>query len=164
MGQKENTRQVVKESHCETFKERNPEKLQKLAWSHTLVSPHKILARSIIKHVSEAVELKLRKEKAGLRKRMGRVDEILALCNIIEQCTERLRQMCVNFEDFENACDRIHTASLSCTVCMSGVAQQILLRTKSFTGSFTCRVVDSDNSFGGKYRSITRLCDVTAPL
>ena len=55
----------------------------------TLLSvPSKILAKIIIKRISEAVDQQLRKERAGFRPGRGCTDQIFTLRNIIEQCTE----------------------------------------------------------------------------
>ena len=75
----------------------------------TLLSiPSKILAKVIMKRISEAVDKKLRKEQAGFRKGRGCIEQIFALRNIIEQCTEWQRQLYVNFVDFEKAFDSLH--------------------------------------------------------
>jgi hypothetical protein len=55
----------------------------------TLLSvPSKILAKIIIKRMSDAVDSALRKEQAGFRKHRGSTDQIFALSNIIEKCTK----------------------------------------------------------------------------
>jgi hypothetical protein len=55
----------------------------------TLLSvPSKILAKIIIQRITDSVDKSLRKEQAGFRKNRGCIDQIFALRNIIEQCTE----------------------------------------------------------------------------
>ena len=53
----------------------------------TLMSlPSKILAKLVIRRISEAVDQRLRQEQAIFRKGRGCTDQIFTLCNIIEQC------------------------------------------------------------------------------
>ena len=55
----------------------------------TLLSiPSKILAKIVINRLSNVVDSRLREEQAGFRKGKGCIDQIFALRNIIEQCTE----------------------------------------------------------------------------
>ena len=68
-----------------------------------LSAPSKILAKLIIKRISEAVDQQLRQEQAGFRKGRGCIDQIFTLRNIIEQCTEWQRQWYINYVDFEKA-------------------------------------------------------------
>ena len=63
----------------------------------TLLSvPNKILAKIIIKRISDAVDAGIRKEQAGFRKERGCTDQNFTPGNIIEQCTEWQRQMNIN--------------------------------------------------------------------
>ncbi|XP_012943709.1 uncharacterized protein LOC101861615 [Aplysia californica] len=79
----------------------------------TLLSvPSKIPAKIITNRMSDAVDSYLRKEQAGFRKERRCTDQIFALRNIIEQCTEWQRQLYVNFVDFEKAFDSVHRESL----------------------------------------------------
>ena len=79
----------------------------------TLLSiPSKILAKIIITRITDAVDQSLRREQAGFRKGKGCTDQIFALRNIIEQCTEWQRKLYINFVDFEKAFDSIHRDSL----------------------------------------------------
>ena len=73
--------------------------------SITLLSiPSKILAKIIINRLSNVVDRRLREEQAGFRKGKGCIDQIFALRNIIEQCTEWQRKLCINFMDFKFSC------------------------------------------------------------
>ena len=55
----------------------------------TLLSvPSKILAKIVIKRISDAVDAGTRKEQAGFRKERGCTDQIFKLPNIIEQCSK----------------------------------------------------------------------------
>ena len=107
----------------------------------------KILAKIIIQRISVAVDQQLRKEQAGFRKGRGCIEQIFALRNIIEQCTEWQRQLYINFVDFEKDFDSIHRESLCRILRMYGIPQQLVLIIKSFYSSFTCRVGTSDISF-----------------
>ena len=116
--------------------------------SITLLSaPTKILAKLIIKRISDAVDAGMRKEQtgfrkeqagfrkeqagfrkeqagfrkeqagfrkeqAGFRKERGCTDQIFSKRNTTEQCTEWLRQLYINFVDYENTFDGINRDSL----------------------------------------------------
>ena len=57
--------------------------------SITLLSvPSKILAKIMMKRISNAVDSGMSEEQAGFRKERGCTDQIFTLRNIIEQCTE----------------------------------------------------------------------------
>ena len=114
----------------------------------TLLSvPSKILAKLIIRRISEAVDQQLRKEQTGFRKGWGCTDQIFTLRNIIEQCTEWQRQLYINYVDFEKAFDNIHRESLWRILRVYGIPQQIVLVIKSYYNNFKCRVENSDFSF-----------------
>ena len=114
----------------------------------TLLSmPSKILAKIIIKSISNAVDDKLRKEQAGFRKHRGCADQIFALRNIIEQCNEWQRQLYVNFVDFEKAFDSIHRESLWKILRNYGIPCKIVHLIKSFYNNFRCSVGHSDIFF-----------------
>ena len=75
----------------------------------TLLSiPSKILCKIIIKRIRPALDQALRKEQAGFRRGRGCAEHIFALRNIIEQSTERQRQLYINFIDYEKAFDSLH--------------------------------------------------------
>jgi hypothetical protein len=112
-----------------------------------LSTPSKILTKIIIQRISEATDQQLRAEQAGFRKGKGCTDQIFALRNIIEQCTEWQRQLYINFVDFEKAFDSIHRDSPWRILRMYGIPQQIVLLIKSFYANYTCRVGNSDYSF-----------------
>jgi len=63
--------------------------------------PSKIMAKIIIQRITDAIDKHylLREEQAGFRKGRGCIDQIFALRNIIEQCTEWQRQLYINFLD-----------------------------------------------------------------
>ena len=64
----------------------------------TLLSVHsKILGELTIRWISEAVDQRLRQEQAGFQKGQGCTDQIFTQRNIIEQCTEWQRQLCINY-------------------------------------------------------------------
>ena len=76
--------------------------------------PSKVFSRIIINRINSAVDANIRQEQAGFRKGRGCCDQdlVLALRNIIEQCTEWQRQLILNFIDFEKSFDSIHRESL----------------------------------------------------
>ena len=117
----------------------------------TLLSVNsKILAKLIIRRISEAVDQRLRQEQAGFRKGRGCMDQIFTLRNIIEQCTEWQRQLYINYMDFEKAFDSIHRECLWYILRAYGIPQQIVLVISSFYNNFKCRVGNSESSFGVK--------------
>ena len=103
----------------------------------TLLSvPSKILAKVIIKRISDAVDRTWRKAQAGFRKGRECADQIFALRNIIEQCTEWQRQLYVNFVDFEKAFDSIHRDSLWSILRHYGIPSKIVQLIKSSYNNF----------------------------
>lgn len=48
------------------------------------------------------------KQASRFSKRKRCIGQIFSFRNIIEQCTERLRQLYIHFVDFETAFDNIH--------------------------------------------------------
>nr|KAG5700914.1 hypothetical protein BaRGS_012321 [Batillaria attramentaria] len=130
----------------------------------TLLSvPSKILAKVIIKRISEAVDQRLRKEQAGFWKGRGCIDQIFTLRNIIEQCTEWQRQLYINFVDFEKAFDSIHRESLWRILRAYGIPQQIVLVIKSFYNNFKCRIGNRESSFRVK-TGVRKGCSMSALL
>ena len=130
----------------------------------TLLSiPSKILAKVIINRLSDAIDPLLRKEQAGFRKERGCTEQIFALRNIIEQCTEWQRQLYINFIDFEKAFDSLHRDSLWKILRAYGIPQDITLTIKSFYNNFTCKVGNSDLSFHVK-TGVRQGCVMSAML
>jgi len=114
----------------------------------TLLSvPSKILAKIIIKRISESIDVKLREEQAGFRKERGCSDQIFALRNIIEQCSEWQRQLYVNFVDFEKAFDSIHRDSLWNILRHYGIPTKVVNLIRSFYKNFRCSVGHNDTFF-----------------
>ena len=109
--------------------------------------PSKILAKIIITRIIDAVDQNLRREQAGFRKGKGCTDQIFALRNIIEQCTEWQRKLYIKFVDFEKAFDSIHRDSLWKVLRKYGIPEQLVLVIKSFYTNFTCRVGNSNHKF-----------------
>ena len=130
----------------------------------TLLSvPSKILAKLIIRRISEAVDQQLRQEQAGFRKGRGCTDQIFTLRNIIEQCTEWQRQLYINYVDFEKAFDSIHRDCLWRILRAYGIPQRIVLVIKSFYNNFKCRVGNSESSFDVK-TGVRQGCPMSALL
>lgn len=114
----------------------------------TLLSiPSKILAKVIIRRISTAIDSKLRDEQAGFRAGKSCSDQIFALRNIIEQCTEWQRGLYLNFIDFEKAFDSIHRNTLWKILRCYGIPEDIVSIIKVFYSNFTCRVGRSQHSF-----------------
>ena len=118
--------------------------MQQLEGVTLLSVPSKILAKVIIRRMSDAVDETLRKEQAGFRKERGCIDQIFTLRNIIEQCTEWQRQLYINFVDFEKAFDSIHRDSLWRILRHYGIPLKLVQLIKSFYINFRCSVGHSD--------------------
>ena len=84
-----------------------------------------------------------RKEQAGFRKGRGCINQIFALRNIIEQCTEWQRQLYINCVDFQKAFDSINRKSLWRILRAYGILKEIVL-TKSFYSNFIYSVGHSN--------------------
>lgn len=108
------------------------------------------MAKIIIRRISKAVDVKLRKEQAGFRPGRGCIDQIITLRNIIEQCTEWQRQLYLNFIDFDKAFDSIHRNSLWRIVRSYGIPQHLIDIIKSFYVNFRCKVGNSSIEFDVK--------------
>ena len=105
----------------------------------TLLSiPSKVLAKVIIGRIYEAVDVILRKEQAGFRKGRNCTEQIFALRNIIEQCTEWQRQLYINFVDFEKAFDSVHRDSLWRILRAYGIPAHMVNLIKSFYSNYSC--------------------------
>ena len=114
----------------------------------TLLSvPSKILAKIIIKQISDALDTGLRKEQAGFRRERECTDQIFTLRNIVERCTEWQWQLHINFVDFEKDFDTIHRDSLWCILRAHGIPLRIVQFIKSFYHNFTCSVGNSRLNF-----------------
>ena len=70
------------------------------------------MAKIIIQRITDAIDKQLREEQSGFRKGRRCIDQIFALRNIIEQCTEWQRQLYNNFVDFQKAFDSINRNTL----------------------------------------------------
>ena len=125
--------------------------------------PSKILAKIIITRIIDAVDQNLRREQAGFRKGKGCTDQIFALRNIIEQCTEWQRKLYINFVDFEKAFDSIYRDSLWKILRKYGIPEQLVLVIKSFYTNFTCRVGNSNHKFQVK-TGVRQGCVMSAVL
>ncbi|XP_033106313.1 uncharacterized protein LOC117108408 [Anneissia japonica] len=90
--------------------------------------------------MTDAIDKQLRPNQAGFRKGMGCIDQIFAIRNIIEQCTEWQRKLYVNFIDFEKDFDSIHRDSLWDIFRKYGIPQELVLIIKSVFDNYTCRV------------------------
>ena len=114
----------------------------------TLLSvPSKIFCKIITHRITSAVDQVLREEQAGFRKGKGCVDQIFALRNIIEQCSEWQRQLYINFIDFQKAFDSIHRDSLWKIMRSYGIPSHIVNIIQQFYTGFSCTVGTNTTSF-----------------
>ena len=81
--------------------------------------PSKILAKIIIQRAS------------GLLRGKGCIEQIFTPRNIIEQCTELQRQLCINFVDFKKAFASVHQGSLSPSPGPSGSHSRLSMSFKA---------------------------------
>ena len=113
----------------------------------TLLSiPSTIHAKIVINRLSSVVESRL-EEQAGFRKAKGCIDQIFAVRNIFEQCTEWQRKLYINVVDFEKAFDSIHRNSFWKILRHYGIPPEIVSTIQSFYNNFNCRVGNSQHSF-----------------
>ena len=103
----------------------------------------KLMTKIIIQRITDAIDKQLREEQAGFRKGRGCINQIFALRNIIEQCTEWQRQLYINCVDFQKAFDSINRKSLWRILRAYGILKEIVL-TKSFYNNFTYSVGHSN--------------------
>ena len=128
---------IVKKPNCHTWR------------GITLLSvPSKIFCKIIVKRLSTAVGKVLRKEQAGFRKGRGCTDHICTLRNnIIEQCTEWQRELCIHFIDFEKAFDTIYRDSPWRILRTYGIPPHIVDLIKLFYVNYTRCIGQSDIAF-----------------
>jgi hypothetical protein len=58
------------------------------------------------------IDEKMREEQADFRKGRGCIDNMFAIRNIIEQCTESKTPLFINYIDFKKAFDSVHRETL----------------------------------------------------
>ena len=113
--------------------------------------PRKILVKIVIPRTADTVDQQLC------------IDHIFILPNIIEQRTERRRQLKINFLEFEKAFHSMYLESLWRIVQACGMLQQIIDIIESFYNNFTCRVGNSETSFPVK-SGVRRGCTMSEML
>ena len=95
MGEQYPTRRLAERAHSNY--QRNFDNWRGI----TLLSvPGKTLCKVILKRLETVIDLKLREEQAGFRRKRGCIDQIFALRNILEQCAEWNEQIHLDFVDF----------------------------------------------------------------
>ena len=102
------------------------------------------MAKIIIQRITDAIDKQLREEQSGFRKGRRCIDQIFALRNIIDQCTEWQRQLYNNFVDFQKAFDSINRRTLWCILRGYGIPKEIVELIKSFYNNFACSVWHSN--------------------
>ena len=99
----------------------------------TLMSiPAKLLGRTIVRRLQEAVDVLLRKEQAGFRKHHGTSEQIFILRNIVEQSLEWNATMYLIFVDYEKAFDSINRETLWKIMKSYGIPQKFIMMVKAF--------------------------------
>ncbi len=105
----------------------------------TLLSiPSKVFCRVLLNRMETAIDTRIRQEQAGFRKGRGCMDQIFALCNIIEQCLEWNAPLYINFVDFRKAFDSVHRNTLWMILYSYGIPSKIISIIKTFYEHFEC--------------------------
>ena len=108
----------------------------------TLLSvPGKTLCKVILKRLETVIDLKLREEQAGFRRKRGCIDQIFALRNILEQCAEWNEQIHLNFVDFKKAFDSLHREAIWKILGSYGIPEKLIKIIKIFYLNYECSVV-----------------------
>ena len=110
------------------------------------------------------VDLKMRKNQAGFRKRRSCQDQIFSLNQLIEKCLDQQLPCLINFIDFKAAFDPVHRPSLWQILRIYGIPSQIVNIIQNYRDR-TC-VVKSEGSLSTWFRTITgvRHGDIWSPL
>ena len=101
----------------------------------------KVLARSIIKRLRDAVDRRLRKEQGGFRPHRGTGMQIFILRNIIEQSLEWNATLYLVFVDYEKAFDSIHRETLWKIMRHYGIPEKYVRLVKMFYEDSKCSVI-----------------------
>ena len=72
----------------------------------------KVFCSVLLNRLKDEVDNLLREKQAGLRRGRSCSEQILTLRNIIEQCYNWNKPLCINFIDFKKAFNSIHRESL----------------------------------------------------
>ena len=116
-----------------------------------------------MKRLSLAVNEVLRQEQAAFRKSRGCAEHIFSFRNIIEQCHEWQKGLCINFIDFQKVFGSVHRESLSSILRAYGIPAHIVRVIKQFYTDFCCSVGGSDLSIHVK-SSVRQGCVMSALL
>ncbi|XP_063447098.1 uncharacterized protein LOC134726617 [Mytilus trossulus] len=109
----------------------------------TLLSvPSKVFTKIIIQRIQEGIDEELRQEQPGFRRGKSTTEQLFALRNIIEQCSEWNAPLYINFVDFEKAFDSIHRESLWSILKAYHIPAKLITVIKLFYDSFECAVLD----------------------
>ena len=114
----------------------------------------KVMARSIIKRMRDAVDRRLRKEQGGFRPNRGTGMQIFILRNIIEQSLEWNASLYLVFVDYEKAFDSIHRETLWKIMRHYGIPEKYIRLVKMFYNSSKCSVITEEGA--GPWRSEER--------
>ena len=103
--------------------------------------PSKNSCRVLLNIIEGAIDINLRQEQAGFRRGKGYMDQILSLCNIIEQSTEWNAPLCIGFIDFKKDFDSIHHETLWNILRHNGLPQKIVGLISVLYKIFECSVL-----------------------
>ena len=106
--------------------------------------PGKVLNRVLLERMKDAVDLTLRDNQAGFRKKnRSCADQIASLRIIIEQSQEWNSPLYINFIDFEKALDSVDRHTLWRLMKHYGIPEKIISIVQSIYQGMFCRVVHS---------------------
>ena len=103
--------------------------------------PGKILSRTILERLKEAVDVKLREEQAGFRKKRSCTDQIATLRIIVEQSIEWNSSLYVNFVDYEKAFDSLDRDSIWKLMRHYGIPDKFVRLIKKMYEGMSCSVL-----------------------
>ena len=83
----------------------------------------------------------MREEQADFRKGRGCIDNMFAIRNIIEQCTESKTPLFINYIDFKKAFDSVHRETLWKIPRSYGIPLKIYTLMQAFYNNFECSVI-----------------------
>ena len=111
----------------------------------TLLSvPSKVFCKILLQRIEGEIDKKLREEQAGFRRNRGCIDQIFALRNILEQCTEYNEQIHLNFIDFKKAFDSLHREAIWKILKKYGLPDKMIRLIKLFYLNYECSVILGD--------------------
>ena len=105
-----------------------------------LSTPGKVLNRSLLERMKEAVDPKLRDQQAGFRRNRSCADQIASLRIIMEQSLEWNSPLYINFIDYEKAFDSVDRETLWKLLRHYGVPKKIISLIRCTFQDMSCKI------------------------